>query len=175
MALGWPIHLKSGLENPKNSRGKFLTVSATNCEELLRDEVLRGPSIFAQLMAVASLREGERDLYRHRLAQQFGLIEVDQALRRLHLAVFAKWLNFSVRQQRSDLDVYLTTSEADKRVISTLPELGRRLAPSGARLAEYDVFVQDLWLLAVVLRADSCQKECEREIVSHHSAELAER
>ena len=125
----------------------------TSCIEELRDAVLCSPSILGRLIAVAGLRDRETGQYRHELAARFGTGEVDWALRELHRQIFLGWLNFSLRQQTADLNLYLPSADADEAVLAKLYASAETWIPPACAAVERELFLSDLCVVTGIIRA----------------------
>jgi hypothetical protein len=114
------------------------------------------PSTFGRLVYLASLRDQNTGRYEHHgLAQIFSEAEADGALRESHANTFSEWLCFNLEQQRSDLDLYLSSFQADKRtILSTWIRLTpyRNLVPASARDPERRLYLADLEALLELLK-----------------------
>jgi hypothetical protein len=115
--------------------------------DLWRNTLSQIPSVFGRLVYLSSLRGPNTGLYEHHgLALLFGEDEADKALRKSHDDAFADWLNFSLEQQRSDLDLYLSALTGPRRtIVETWIRLMpyRNLVPAAARRSERKLFLAD--------------------------------
>ncbi len=87
----------------------------------------------------------------------FGEAQADKALRKTHSDAFNEWLNYSLEQQKADLDLYLSAQQADKReVIENWTALMpyRYFLPASAREMERTLYLADLEALLGMLRND---------------------
>jgi hypothetical protein len=66
---------------------------------------------------------------------------MDRALRQSHHQVFWEWLNFTLAEQKSDLDDFLRGSKG-RRITGY-----RQMIPPGAREVERQLFISDLEML----------------------------
>lgn len=70
------------------------------------------PSSYGKLVYLASLRNPDTGRYEH-----FGLsmypnsADANRALRRSHETVFQRWVNYSLEQKKTDLELYISTVE----------------------------------------------------------------
>jgi hypothetical protein len=124
-----------------------------DCEIHLRSEVLRSPSLFGRLVAIASLREQWQEFTKRLGAERLLVAEVDRAVRKLQIEVFSTWMTLTLKQQESDLALYLATDDAERPPIQALPALIHRLVPPQALAVEDDLFAMDLALVAPAVHA----------------------
>jgi hypothetical protein len=100
----------------------------------------RIPTVFGRLVYIASLRDRLAGQYSQppfdRLADAG---DVDRGLNHAHERIFAQWLAFSLAEQKSELEEFLSSGQI-------LPDY-RGLAPSGAREVEVQLYLTDLELL----------------------------
>jgi hypothetical protein len=115
--------------------------------DLWRNTLSQIPTVFGRLVYLSSLRSQNTGLYEHHgLWLLFGEEEADKALRKSHEDCFSDWLNFSLEQQRADLDLYLSALTGTKRsIIETWIKLMpyRNLVPAAARRPEKKLFLSD--------------------------------
>ena len=126
--------------------------------DLWRHTLSQIPSCFGRLVYLSSLRAPNTGRYEHHgLALMFGEAQADRALRRTHADAFAEWLNYSLEQQKADLDLYLSAQQADKReVIENWAALTpyRYFPPASAREMERKLYLMDLEALLALLKND---------------------
>lgn len=124
--------------------------------DVWRNVLSKIPSVFGQLVYLASLRDENAGRYEHHgLALNFGADEAHRALRTSHAQVFEQWLSYSLEDQKADLDLYLTDlQQPRKTVIETWLKLSpyRNLVPATIRKVERDLYVEDLHALLSLLR-----------------------
>jgi hypothetical protein len=125
---------------------------------LWRNTLNQIPSTFGRLVYLASLREQNTGRYQHHgLAQAFGDGEVDAALRDSHEQTFSEWLCYNMEQQKSDLDLYLSSFQADRRtILGTWIRLSpyRSLIPASAGDPERRLYLADLEALLEILKVE---------------------
>lgn len=113
---------------------------------------------FGKLVFLASLRDGNSGKYSHfGLAQRHGEDEAHKALLESHEETFADWLNFSLQEQRADLERYLDNSGEDRgTVIDAWISLApyRSLAPGGAGEAERFLYASDLEIILELMQSE---------------------
>lgn len=116
------------------------------------------PTVFGRMAYLASLRDSNSGRYRHfGLTQIFGESEADRALRISHERVFAKWINFSLEEQKSDLEAYiLSVGDDEASVLEAWRSLApyRNLPPAGAGDAERHLYCSDLEIILELLRTE---------------------
>lgn len=114
------------------------------------------PSTFGRLVYLASLRDQNTGRYEHHgLSQMFGEIETDRTLRESHEQTFSIWLGFDLERQKEDLDLYLSSLQADKRtIVVTWIRLTpyRNLMPTAVRDPERRLYLSDLETLLELLK-----------------------
>ncbi len=114
------------------------------------------PTTFGKIVYLSSLRNENSGRYQHHgLAQIYSESEADQVLGESHQEAFSEWLNFSLEQQRLDLEEYLRSIGDDRQtVLSTWLTLTpyRGLVPGSAGAAERHLYLSDLELILDVLR-----------------------
>jgi hypothetical protein len=114
------------------------------------------PTTFGRIAYLASLRNENSGRYEHfGLAHIYSGEEADRVLRACHQEVFGDWLNFSLMQQRNDLEAYLNSIEDDRQtVLATWLDLSpyRNLIPADATPAERRLYLSDLELILDLLR-----------------------
>ena len=126
--------------------------------DLWRHTLSQIPSCFGRLVYLSSLRAPNTGRYEHHgLAMMFGEAQADKALRKTHSDAFNEWLNYSLEQQKADLDLYLSAQQADKReVIENWAALMpyRYFLPASAREMERNLYIIDLEALLAMLKND---------------------
>ena len=116
------------------------------------------PTALGRIAYLASLRDPNTGRYEHfGLAQLYSAEESDQALRESHGQAFAEWLNFSLADQKDDLENYLASLGKDRGTVLeawTKLQSYRNLLPVDASAAESELFVTDLELILRLLRGE---------------------
>ncbi len=135
--------------------------------DLWRHTLSQIPSTFGRLVYLSSLRDQNTGRYEHHgLAQLFGDAETDHALRESHLNTFSDWLRSNLEEQKSDLDLYLSSFQSDRRtILGTWIRLApyRNLIPADAREPERRLYLADLETLLEVLKAENDVHEPESD------------
>jgi hypothetical protein len=125
-------------------------------EDVWERTISQIPTTFGRIAYLASLRNDNSGRYQHfGLARIYSEQEADRVLRHCHREVFGDWLNFSLLQQRSDLEAYLNSMEDDRKtVLTTWLDLSpyRNLIPADATAAERRLYLSDLELILDLLR-----------------------
>ncbi len=131
---------------------------AGGAASLWRNTLSQIPSTFGRMVYLASLRDQNTGRYQHHgLAAAFGENEADAALRESHERTFAEWLGYNMEQQKSDLDLYLSSFLADRlTILGTWIRLSpyRSLVPSSAGEPERRLYLADLEALLEILKAE---------------------
>ena len=126
--------------------------------DLWRHTLSQIPSCFGRMVYLSSLRATNTGRYEHHgLAMMFGEAPADKALRKTHSEAFQEWLNYSLEQQKADLDLYLSAQQADKReVIENWAVLMpyRYFLPASAQEMERNLYLIDLEALLAMLKND---------------------
>jgi len=116
------------------------------------------PSTYGRMVYLASLRDANSDRYEHHgLAARFSPEQADAVLRASHEQVFQDWLALSVRDQKADIDLYLSSLDDDKQlVIETWLKIMpfQNLPPARALGVEADLFISDFRVLLELLRGE---------------------
>ncbi len=127
--------------------------------ELLRNALSRIPTVFGRLKFLASLRDSGSGRYIYpALAGAMGEDALDWTLRYSHHQVFSNWLTFSLAQQKSDLDEFMSEHQAR---VSSLHY--RDLVPTTARDVERLLFFTDLETLLELFDFDAGRSSPIRE------------
>jgi hypothetical protein len=123
--------------------------------DLFKHTLSQIPTVFGQIMYLASLRDPNSGVYRHHgLSVTFGRQDSVQALSESHTRVFLEWLEMPLAEKHPDLIAYLESLEDGRdaairhwrRTKSYLVNV-----PSSATSAEKELFSKDLDLLLEVL------------------------
>ena len=126
----------------------------------------RIPTEYGRLVYLASLRNPNSGLYEHHgLAARFSDLEANAVLRSSHEQVFLQWLALGLREQKADLDEYLSSLDDDKRLVTEtwlrlMPF--RNLMPDSARSAEADLYASDFRILLELLKGEYGAVEPDR-------------
>lgn len=116
--------------------------------EMWRKTLQQIPTLFGQLVFLASLRDPATGRYYHQgLAQSVGSEEADRSLCNSHHQVFQQWLGYSLSEQKSDLDEYLSLGTAPRYALPY-----RKLVPATAREVERQLYLTDLETLLELLK-----------------------
>ena len=70
------------------------------------------PSAYGKLVYLASLRNPDTGRYEHfGLSKHPNSADANRTLRRSHELVFQRWVNYSLEQKKTDLELYISTVE----------------------------------------------------------------
>ena len=123
--------------------------------DLWRETLSRIPSVFGRLVYLAATRSSTSDAYEHDvLTLLHGEGPSHRALRRSHAQTFSEWLCLNLREQKADLDLYLSGwSDRSHSAILDWVRLETHLSllPSSATKAERELYLSDFHLLLKVL------------------------
>lgn len=113
-------------------------------------------NVFGRLVYLSCLCNQSSGHYEHfRLTQIYGSKETDRAMREAHRKVFSEWLCFTLQEQLSDLDDYLSSRAVDTRRVLRAWECHaahRSLIPPDAGEAERQLYLCDFEMILAVLR-----------------------
>ncbi|MCL4795427.1 MAG: hypothetical protein KJZ84_12765 [Bryobacteraceae bacterium] len=117
-------------------------------QDLWRRTLTQIPSVFGRLDYLSRLRNPNSGTYEHHgLAQVFGAVEADRALRESHAACFQEWLGMSLEYQRTDLALFFSGLLVERHVlIETWLRLAhyQNLMPASAGAPERELFLGDI-------------------------------
>ena len=106
------------------------------------------PTVFGRLTYLASLRDTSSGKYIHDgLMRLLGPEDADRTLCQSHHQVFSEWLGFSLAEQKSDLDEYLSIAGSPREALPY-----RDLVPPTARDVERQLYLTDLETLLELLK-----------------------
>jgi len=114
------------------------------------------PSVYGRLVYMGSLRDANTDRYQHHgLAARYSEDAADDVLRHSHSELFQGWLAMPLREQKDDIDGYLSSLNDDKRLVvetwlRVMPY--RTVVPASARAVETDLFLSDFRILLELLK-----------------------
>src|SRR6266851_2496713 len=115
--------------------------------DLFKHTLSRIPTVFGQIMYLASLRDANSGVYRHHgLAATFGRQDSIQALTESHARVFQEWLSMPLEQKHQDLTTYLHGIEEGPEAVMSHWRHSRSYAvtaPSSATPAEKELFSKE--------------------------------
>jgi hypothetical protein len=143
------------MDTSRGTKGR----NAGSAEELWRHTLSQIPSSFGRLVYLASLRDQNTGRYEHHgLSQMFGEEEADQTLRQSHEQTFADWLRFDLRQQKEDLDLYLSAFQVEKRtILATWIRLApyRNLTPTTVQGPDRRLYLSDIEAILELLNSEN--------------------
>jgi hypothetical protein len=123
--------------------------------DLWRHTLSQIPTTFGRLVFLSTLRDANTGVYAHYgFAQRVGEETASEALRQSHWQCFSEWLNFSLEEQKADLDLYLSGVNSDTKTILetwTRTKPYRNLIPAMALEAERRLYNADIEALLELL------------------------
>jgi DNA-binding MarR family transcriptional regulator len=138
------------LEEDQNAAAppsRLVAAGPAVCSDYWGDRLAQIPTVFGSLALLASLRDsrgGYQDLESER---DFGKVETERTLSKLHDQCLIDWLKMSMEQQTRDLTCYLAAGGDAQALSRNRQDWIARLAAPGSRQLERDLFAQDLALL----------------------------
>jgi len=125
-------------------------------QDLWRNTLRHIPTLVGRLVYLSQLRNPNSGRYEHHgLAAVVGRSEAEKALRKSHISTFEEWLQFSLEQQKADLDLHFATMEETRREIVESwiqSESYLTLVPASIHGAERELFVSDMRALLEILK-----------------------
>jgi hypothetical protein len=135
--------------------------------DLWRNTLSQIPTAFGRLVFLASLRDQNSGRYEHHgLALVFGEQEADRALRQSHAQAFTEWLCFPLEHQKEDLDWYLRSLDARRRVVvSNWSRLApyRGYMPAAAKRVDRELYFSGMEALLAMLRNECGVADPDRD------------
>jgi hypothetical protein len=137
-----------------NERGISPTRDAAS--DLRRNTLSKIETVFGRLVYCSGLCDPNSGRYGHfGLAQIYGSLEADRALREAHRKTFSEWLSFTLREQWWDLEAYLSQLGGNQQAI--LREWERNgaycfLVPANATDVERQLYLCDLEVILAGMR-----------------------
>ena len=142
------------------------TMESDPAADLWRRTLSQIPGVYGRLVYLGGLRNPNTGLYEHHgLASRFSEVEADRVLRASHERTFQHWLTLGLRDQKADLDDYLSSLLDDKRnVIETWLRAApyERVMPDSVRAVEVDLFRSDFQALLNVFKNEFRAVEPDR-------------
>jgi hypothetical protein len=141
-----PSHGRGGLAE---SRFNVPGSQAPTVEEWRR-ALSQVSTLFGRLVCVASLSDPETGRYTHPLLSgTLGADQAERTMRQSHRQIFLAWLNYSLADQKVDLDEYFSDGGAPLSVAQF-----RDLVPRSARDVERQLYLTDLETLLELRKAE---------------------
>jgi AraC-like DNA-binding protein len=123
---------------------------------IAREIVSTIPSVFGQLLHLASLRNLYTGRYEHPvLSADFGAELTDRELGRCHKQVFDDWLAYPVAHQLRDLEEFLASIPCDRRLLLKTWlhwEPYRIFVPESTADCEREIYLGELRIVLALLR-----------------------
>jgi hypothetical protein len=114
-------------------------------QDVWRHTLSRIPSVYGRLIYLTSLRNNDSGKYEHHgLSLVFGEVEADRALKATHVDAFYTWINYELREQKADMELYLSAVTGSKReAVETWARVQpyRNVTPATVREAERALFI----------------------------------
>jgi len=126
--------------------------------DLWQRTLVQIPSVYGRLVYMGSLRDANTDRYQHHgLAARYSEDSAAEVLRKSHSELFQEWLAMPLREQKKDIDGYLSSLNDDKRLVvetwlRVMPY--RAVPPASARAVESDLFLSDFRILLELLKSE---------------------
>jgi hypothetical protein len=132
------------------------------------DRLARIPTAAGTLALLASLRDADGNYRDVESEREFGDVENQRVLARLHAQVFVDWLNMTMQQQSRDLGCHFAS---DARAAEHLRAVNwlERMIPASAQPQERELFTREIAMLLDAL----APKAEEPEQRSEQPAQLA--
>jgi hypothetical protein len=134
--------------------------------DLWRRTLEQIPTVYGRLVYLATLRNANSGRYEHHgLATRFSEDQAERVLNNSHEETFREWLALSLREQKGDLDSYLSSLDDDKRVVvetwlRIMPF--RNLMPGSSSGVEADLYISDFRVLLELLKHEYGAAEPDR-------------
>ena len=139
----------------RGSRQDGTVFDRSPASDLWRHTLSQISTTFGRLVFLSTLRDQNTGEYTHYgFAQRVGEEAAHETLKQSHLQCFGEWLNFSLEEQKADLDLYLSGINTDRKTIletwtRTTPY--RNLIPASAPDFERSLYSSDLEALLELL------------------------
>src|SRR5581483_3516515 len=127
--------------------------------DLWRNTLVAIASVFGRLAHLSALRNRDSGQYEHHgLALRFGAEQAHRALRSSHSREFQQWMDFSLEEQKADLNLYMSSAAEDRAsILRSWSEIAawRALIPASVRGAQRKHFLLNVETLMALLRNES--------------------
>ena len=150
------------------NQGPTAAQADLNIESLERfwDEHVFGmPSVFARLVYLCRLWDRSARRYQEpTLEMALGAEGADRVIRMTHELTFGRWLNFSLEQQKADLEIYLHGASESGTVPTTRLRLDsyQVLTPASALPHERQLFLCDMAVIIDLIQTEQPRHRLER-------------
>ncbi len=112
------------------------------------------PSMFGKLVYVSNLRSIETGSYQHYgLAVVFGEKDAENALELSHQELFQEWLACGMKEQKRDLDLYLSSQDDWFKKTEF-----KELLPQTCKAPEKQMFTEDLKQVLEIIKTERARQ-----------------
>jgi hypothetical protein len=147
--------IRIGMERGSSGRKDSVGFDRSPASDLWRNTLSQIPTTYGRLVFFSTMRDQDTGRYTHYgFAQRVGDETAHETMKQSHLQCFSEWLNFSLEEQKADLDLYLSGIDSDKRTILetwTRTKPYRYLIPAAAPEFERSLYNSDLETLLELL------------------------
>ena len=116
------------------------------------------PTVFGQMVFVASLRDQSTGRYSHNLLNVVDGDDADRALCQIHYRIFSRWLTFGLEEQKKDLEAFLGVNGVSQAILN-YPDL----LPRALRDVERELYLTDLETVLELMRLERSAEFLSRE------------
>src|SRR3954468_6341149 len=108
--------IKQTMKSGPSTKGEDNTFDRSAASDLWRHTLSQIGTTFGRLVFLSTLRDANTGEYAHYgFAQKMGEDVAHVTLRQSHWQCFTEWLEYSLEEQKADLDLYLSGIDCDKK------------------------------------------------------------